>query len=126
MDRAALDRHVVPQAGERRFQAFAAVDDHQVGPRKPAAGQVLQHGPPSSRALAAQVPDREHHLLAVAPNTEGDQQRDGGGLAIEPHPDHRAVEDQPHEVVAGEITPCHACQAERVLCQARLTTSLPT
>jgi hypothetical protein len=27
---AALDRHVVPQAGERRFQAFAAIDDDEV------------------------------------------------------------------------------------------------
>ena len=101
---AALHRHVVPQAGERRFQAFAAVDDHQFGSAEPTAGQVVQHGPPRGLALATHVLDGEHHLLAVAADTEGNQQRNGRGLAIEPDLDHGAVEDQPHDVVAGEIT----------------------
>ena len=104
VNRAALDRHVVPQAGERRFQAFAAVDDHQFGSAEPTAGQVVQHGPPRGRALATHVLDGEHHLLAVAADTEGNQQRDGRGLAIEPHLDDGAVEDQADDIVAGEIT----------------------
>jgi hypothetical protein len=102
---AALDRHVVPQAGERRFEAFATVDNDQLRPGHAARHEILQHRPPGGLALAAQVPDRQHHLLAVAADAERDQQRDGGGLAIQANLDHRAVEDQPDDVVAGEITP---------------------
>ena len=69
----------------------------------PAAGQIVEHGPPGGLALAAHVLDRQHHLLPVAADAERDQQRDGGGLAIEPDLDHGAVEDQPDDVLAGEI-----------------------
>jgi len=59
---------------------------------------------PRGRALATHVLDGEHHLLAVAADAERDQQRDGGGLAIQTNLDHRAVENQPDNVVASEIT----------------------
>ena len=110
--RAALDRNVVPQAGERRFQAFAAVDDHQFGSAETTAEQVVQHGPPRGLALAAHVLDGEQHLLAVAADAERDQQRDGRGL-VEAHLDHGAVEDQPDDVFAGEITRLPGLPGER-------------
>ena len=101
--RAALDRHVVPQAGERRLEALAAVDDHQLRLGQAARQQIVEHGPPGGLALAAHVTDRKHHLLPVAADAEHDQQRDGGGLAIEPDLDHGAVEDQADDVVIGQI-----------------------
>jgi hypothetical protein len=65
--------------------------------------------PPRRRAaltaLTAHVLDREHHLLPIAPDAEGDQQRDGGGLAIQANLDDRAVEDQADDVLTGEIAP---------------------
>ena len=42
-------RDVVPEAGERRLEAFAAIDD--VGSREPSAGQVVERG----RQAAADV-----------------------------------------------------------------------
>ena len=124
VNRAALHRDVVPEAGERRLEAFAAVNDHEIRFGEPSAGQIIEHGPPGGLALAAHVPDREHHLLACG-DAERDQQRDGGGLAIQADLDHRAIEDQTDDVVAGEITFLPATEAARVFCQARLTTSLP-
>ena len=100
---AALHRHVGPQARERRLEALAAVDDDQLWLGQAARQQIVEHGPPGGFGLAAHVLDREHHLLAVAADAEDNQQRDGGGLAIQPHLDHGAVEDQPHDVVAGQI-----------------------
>lgn len=66
--------------------------------------------PPSLLVLTAHVLDGEHHLLAVPPNPKGDQRREGGRLTIEPHLDHRVVEDQAEDVVAGEITPLSGLQ----------------
>ena len=40
--------------------------------------------------------DREQHLLAVRAHADDDEQRDGGGLPVEPDAHHRAVEDQPY------------------------------
>ena len=101
---AALDRHVVPQAGERRLETLAAIDDHQLRLGHAAGRKVVEHLPPSGLTLAAHVLDREHHLLAVAADAECDQQRDGRGLLVEADLDHRAVEDQPDDVIAGKIT----------------------
>ena len=98
----ALHRDVVPQAGERRLEAFAAIDDDEFGSASP---RLVRSWSAARQAasLAAHVPDREHHLLAVAPDAERDQQRDSGGLAIQTNLDHRAVENQSVDVVAGEI-----------------------
>ena len=39
---AALHRDVVPEAGERRLEAFAAIDDDKIGSGEPSAGQVVR------------------------------------------------------------------------------------
>ncbi len=57
---------------------------------------------PGLGALAAHALDREQHLLAVGAHAEDDQQRDGGRFAVEPHPHHRAVEDEPHDRLFGQ------------------------
>src|SRR5688500_10540943 len=102
---AALHRHVVPQAGERRLEPFAAVDDHQLRFGQATRQQIVEHGAPSGFGLTAHVPNGEHHLLAVAADPERDQQRDGGRSAIEPDLDHGAIENQPHDVVSSQIAP---------------------
>ena len=122
---AALHRHVVPQAGERRLEALAAIDDHQLGLGQAARQQIVEHGPPSGLALTAQVLDGEHHLLAVAADAERDQERDGRGLGSS-----RTLTTVPSRISRTMPSParsrfCQASQAERVLCHARLTTSLP-
>jgi hypothetical protein len=38
--------------------------------------------------------DRQEDLLAVLPYAEGDKERDRGRLSVEPHPHHRAVQDE--------------------------------
>ena len=93
----------VPQARERRLEALAAVDDDQLRLGQAARQKIVEHGPPGGFALAAHVTDRKHHLLPVPAHAEHDQQRDGGGLAIEPNLDHGAVENQPHDVLIGQI-----------------------
>src|SRR6201988_3908072 len=55
---------------------------------------VIEDGPPSLAGLATHILDRQQHLLAVLAHPEHDQQHDRGGLAVEPDPHHRAVEDQ--------------------------------
>ena len=104
VDGAALDRHVVPQARERRLEAPAAVGDHQLRLGHATGQQIVEHGSPGGFTLTAHVLDREHHLLAVAADAEGNQERDRGRLAIEPDLDHGAVQDQADDVVAGQIT----------------------
>jgi hypothetical protein len=113
---AALDRHVVPQAGERRFEPLAAVDNHQLRLGEATRHQIVEGGAPGGFSLAAHVLDREHHLLPVTADAERDQQGNGRGLAIETHPHDRAVEDQADDVLAGEITllPSHPGRARSV------------
>ena len=57
---------------------------------------------PGLGALAAHALDREQHLLAVLAHADDDEQRDGGGLAVEPHPHHGAVENEPHDRLFGK------------------------
>jgi hypothetical protein len=60
---------------------------------------------PSGLALAAHVLDRERHLLPVAADAEHHQPGDAGGLAVEPHADRGAVENQPGRVLADQVAP---------------------
>ena len=99
----ALYRHVVPQAGEGRLEPFATIDDDQLRLGQAARQQIVKNGPPSGFGLTTHVLDGEHDLLAVAADTEPDQQRDGGRLAIEPDLDHGAVQDQADDVVTRKI-----------------------
>jgi hypothetical protein len=55
------------------------------------------NGAPSLGALAAHALDREQHLLTVLTYPEDDEQRDRGRLAVEPHPHHRAVENEAND-----------------------------
>ena len=83
-------------------------------------------GGSSGFALAAHVAHRQQDLLPVAPDAEHDQERDVGGLAVEPHAHHAAIEDQPDDVLPGEIAALQASQSVFTLRHTRLTTSLPT
>ena len=103
VDRAALGRHVRPQGGQRLLQTGRAVDDEQLGRPQPASDQIVEQRPPRRLALAAHVLDRQQHLLAVGADAEDDQEGDAGGLPVEPDADDRAVEDQPHDRLGGEI-----------------------
>src|SRR5208282_3264016 len=64
---------------------------------------VLEQRPPSRFTLATHVAQRQQRLLAVATDAERHQHREAGGLAIEPDPHHRAVEDQAHYVLTRQI-----------------------
>src|SRR5215207_9850830 len=78
------------------------------GRRRPRAMEVVENGTPGLGGLAAHVLHGEQHLLPVLAHTDDDEERDRGRLAVEPHSDHRAVEDEPHDPlrrVAGVSTP---------------------
>ena len=79
-----------------------AIDDEELGRRRARADEIVEYRAPGLGALAAHALDRQQHLLAVLAHTEHDQERDRGRLAVEPHADHRAVEDQPHDRFVGE------------------------
>ena len=105
----ALHRHVVPQAGERRLEALAAVDDDELRLGQAARQQIVEDGPPSGFTLTTHVLDAEHDLLAVAADPEHDQQRDGGRFAIEPDLDQGAVQNQADNVVTSKIALLPSC-----------------
>jgi hypothetical protein len=100
--RAALDRHAVPDGGDRLLEPRRAVDDEELRPPQPALDEIVEDRAPGLGALAAHALDREQHLLAVGAHADDDQQRDRGRLAVEPHAHHRAVEDQPHDRLLGQ------------------------
>ncbi len=79
-----------------------AVDDEKLWPPQAAFDEVVDHGAPGFGALPAHGLDREQHLLAVRTYTDDDEQRDGSRLAVEPYPNHRAVEDQPDDRLIGQ------------------------
>ena len=71
---APLDGHIVPQARHGSLEPLTTIHDHELRLDHTARGQILEHLPPSSLALAAHIPDGQHHLLAIAADAEGDQQ----------------------------------------------------
>src|ERR1700687_4382539 len=46
--------------------------------------------------------DPEQHLLAVRAHAENNEERDRGRLAVEPHANDGAVEDQAHNRILGQ------------------------
>ena len=102
VNRAALGRHTVPDGGERLLEPGCAVDDEELRPAQAARDEVVENGTPGLGGLAAHVLDGQQHLLPVLAHADDDEERDRGRLAVEPHSDHRAVEDEPHDRLLGE------------------------
>jgi hypothetical protein len=65
MNRAALDRHSVPDRGNGLVEAGRAIDDEELGAPQPALDETVEDSAPGFGALAAHALDREQHLLAV-------------------------------------------------------------
>src|SRR4029450_12848722 len=101
VNRAALDRYAVPNGGDGLVEPRRAVDNEECGPPQPALDEVVEDSAPGLGALAAHALDREHHLLAVRAHAEDNEQRDRGRLAVEPHANDGAVEDQAHDRLPG-------------------------
>src|SRR3954451_10523303 len=57
VDRAALDRHAVPDGGERLFETWCAIDNEEKRPAQASADKVVEHGPPRLSRLSPHVPD---------------------------------------------------------------------
>ena len=72
------------------------------GRLQPALDEIVQHCAPCLGAFAAHALDREQNLLAVRSHAKHNEQRDRGRLAVEPHPNDGAVEDQPHDRLLGQ------------------------
>ena len=102
---ASLSWYRRPERGQRLLQAGRAVDDQELRGPQPAADQVIEHGPPGGLALPAHGADSEQHLLPVPAHAEDDQQRDRGGLAVQPDPHDGAVQNQADDVLARQVTP---------------------
>src|ERR1700733_1599848 len=102
MDRAALDRHAVPNGGDRLVEPGRAIDDEELGPPQAALDEIVEDGTPGLGALATHALDRQHHLLAVLAYADDDEQRDGSRLAVKPHAHHSPVENEPHDRLFGQ------------------------
>ena len=102
MHRASLYQHAIPNGGDRALKPRAAIDDEKLGPPQAALDEIVEHGAPSLGALAAHLLDRQKNFLTVLAHAENDEQRDGSGFAVEPHPHNGAVEDQPHDRLIGQ------------------------
>src|SRR6266516_7228653 len=97
VNRAPLDRHSVPDGGNRLLEPRRAVDDEELGPSEAARDEIVKDGAPGLGALAAHALDRQQDLLAVRTHADDDEQRDRGRFAIEPDANHGAVENEPHD-----------------------------
>src|SRR5439155_16321125 len=86
------------------LQSRRAVDDEKAWPPQTALDQIIENGAPGFGGFAAHVLDREQHLLAVLAHANHHEQRDRGGLAIEPDANDGAVEDEPYDRLGGEST----------------------
>ncbi|OJH00132.1 hypothetical protein BL313_11685 [Staphylococcus hominis] len=102
VDRAALHRHAVPDRGNGLVEPRRAIDDEELGTRQPAFDEIAEHRAPGLGALAAHAPDREQHFLAICTHAKDNEQRDRGRLAVEPHPNDGAVEDQAHDRLSSQ------------------------
>ena len=76
LNRAALDRHAVPDDGDGLVEPRRAVDDEELGPSQTALDEIVEDGAPGLGALAAHALDREQHLLAVLAYAKDDKERD--------------------------------------------------
>src|ERR1035437_4708764 len=97
VNRAALHRHAVPDSGDGLVEPRRAVDNEELGPPQPAPKGIVEDSAPRLGALAAHALDREQPLLAVRAHAEDNEQRDRGRLAVEPHANDGAVENQAHD-----------------------------
>ena len=97
-----LHWHAVPHGGKRLFQSGRAVNDEKRRPLEITLDQIIEHRAPGFGEFAAHILDRKQHLLSVRTHPDDNKQGDRGGLAIEPDPNNRAVEDQPHDRLGGE------------------------
>ena len=93
------------------------IDDEEFGPPQAAPDEIVKHGAPGLRALAAHALHREQHLLAVRAHADDNEQRDRGRLAVEPHPHDRAVENQPHDRLSASERAFQASQSPFTLRQ---------
>ena len=102
VNRAALDRRIRPQLGQRRLEARGAVDDDELRRLQATGVEIVEERSPRRLALAAHVPDRQQDLLPVPAHADRREHRDRRRLPVDPRLHHRAVEDQPDDVLVGE------------------------
>src|SRR5580704_19357557 len=102
MHGAPLHRHAIPNSGNRALKPRAAINDEELGPPQATLDEIIEHSAPSLGALAAHLFDSQENFLAVLAYAEDHEQRNGSGFAVEPHPHHGAVENQPHDRLVGQ------------------------
>ena len=102
---AALRGHVGPQRGQGPFQPGPAVDNEELGRAQATGDQVVEDAAPRGFAFPSHVAHRQEQLLSVAAHPEDDQQRDIRRFAVEPDAHDRAVQDETHHLLSGQIAP---------------------
>src|SRR5262249_12886953 len=98
----ALHRRAIPHGGDCGLKPRRTVDNEEFGTAQAAPDEIVENGTPGFGTLAAHTLDREQHFLTVRTYAEDNQQRYRGRLAVEPDPDHSAVEDQSHDRLFGQ------------------------
>src|SRR5919202_349834 len=105
VNRAALERNIGPQRRKCFLQAGGPIHDDELGCLQATGREIVEQRAPSRLALPAHVLDREQDLLPVTADAKDHQERDRGGLAVEPDAHDRAVENEADNVLPGQRTP---------------------
>ena len=105
VNRAALHRNIGPERRECLLQAGRPIHDDELRCLQAAGCDIVEQRAPGRLALPAHVLDREQHLLPVTADAKDHQERDRGGLAVEPDAHDRAVENEAHHILSGQRTP---------------------
>ena len=124
MHRAALNRHVGPERGERLLGG-RAVDHDEFRRLQATFDQIVEERPPGL-LLSPPMLDRQQHLLAVLPDAQRHEKRID--VAFLSSRTHTTVPSRMSRTIGSSFREraFQASQSPFTLRQVRLTTSLPT
>ncbi|TPV98791.1 MAG: hypothetical protein USCAAHI_01783 [Beijerinckiaceae bacterium] len=126
MHRAALNRHIGPQRGERVLEPRRAVDDDEFRRLQSALDKIVEQRPPGGLALSAHVLDRKQNFLPDLSHASAT--RSEIEVAFLSSRTRTTVPSRMRRMI-GSAASERAFQASKspfTLRQVRLTTSLPT
>ena len=101
---APLDQCLGPHQANGLLQSRRAIDDDEARRLQTARDQIVKQTAPGSLAFTTHVAPRQQNLLAITPYAQRHQQRNRRRFAVEPHPDHRAIQDETDNILVSQRT----------------------